>query len=51
MHNIHTVACIYTDVLLKLKLELDEYFYTKQKHPRCKKGEAKSEAPKIIRFI
>ena len=23
-----------------------KYWYTKQKHPRCKKGEAKSEATK-----
>ena len=27
------------------------YGYTKQKHPRCKKGEAKSEAPKVTMFI
>ena len=25
--------------------------YTKQKHSRCKKGEAKSEAPKVILII
>ena len=33
-----------------LLLKLCWYMLIKQKHPRCKKGEAKSEAPKVILF-